>query len=146
VRTCPQLVWHRQCWDVLQPLVSSDSAEELAQLRAGVFVAGFLKTPPPADLYDVLVDLEARRVSTSDDALQKCTSFLRDATAFFGGIQESEEQEALKSLMARTRTLVSKIQTLSGGAKLTAEMLTQIELPPHMDRLLLNIASAEGLA
>jgi len=150
VRTCPQLVWHRQCWDVLHPLVG-EGPEELQQLRdAGVFVAGFLGAALPAGApHDVLVRLDERRVSSADDSLQ-CASFLKDAAAFFaaGAAAEAEagEQQLLKDLLARTRALVGKIQALAGGAKLSAEALARVELPPHMDRLLLNSASAEGLA
>jgi hypothetical protein len=138
-------VWHRQCWDVLYPLVT-DGPEELQQLP-GVFVAGFLDQVPAGAPYDVLANLDERRVTSSDDSLQ-CASFLKDAAAFFAAGAEADDQELLKNLVARTKTLVGKIRALAGedGAKLTAEKLAQIELPAHMDRLLLNIASAEGMA
>jgi hypothetical protein len=133
---------------VLHPLVG-EGPEELQQLRdAGVFVAGFLGAALPAGApHDVLVRLDERRVSSADDSLQ-CASFLKDAAAFFaaGAAAEAEagEQQLLKDLLARTRALVGKIQALAGGAKLSAEALARVELPPHMDRLLLNIASAEA--
>ncbi len=100
---------------------------------------------PASVSYDVLVNLEDRRVTTSDDSLQ-CASFLKDAAAFFAAGSEAEDQQLLKDLMARTKGLVGKIQALAGNSKLTSEALAQVELPPHMDRLLLNIAQSEGLA
>ncbi len=150
VRTCPQLVWHRQCWDVLHPLVSVDSPAELQDLRdSGVFVAGFARDPrAAADAYDVLADLEARRVAVADSSKESfaCASFLRDAAAFFAGKEAAEDdQEVLKELVARTTGLVGKIRGLAAGGRVTMETVAGLQLPPHMDRLLVNVASAEGM-
>lgn len=47
------LVWWRQCWDVLWPLVSLSHTPQLDELRNGaVWVAGFTTDPRPvSDLY-----------------------------------------------------------------------------------------------
>ncbi len=150
VRTCPQLVWHRQSWDILHPLVSADSPAELQELReSGVFVAGFSRDPRGAsDVFDVLADLEARRVTVAEGSRESfaCQSFLKDAAGFFGGKEEAEdEQVVLKELLARTKALVGKIQALGAAEPVTMERLAAMELPPHMDRLLVNVAAAEGI-
>jgi hypothetical protein len=150
VRTCPQLAWHRQCWEVMHPLVSVDSPAELQDLRdSGVFVAGFSRDPrAAADVYDVLADLESHRVTVAESAKESfaCASFLRDAAAFFAGKEAAEDdQEVLKELVGRTTALVGKIRGLAAGGKVSLETVAGLELPPHMDRLLVNVASAEGL-
>jgi len=64
------LVWHRQNWSVLRPLVDS-TEEELAELSGeGVYVAGVLDRSLAAreDLFDVFADGTGRGAATAVQA------------------------------------------------------------------------------
>lgn len=69
VRALPLLVFHRQNWNLLRPLVAANDATALAELKSmAAFVAGFADAALAESLADVLVDVDERRVRLFDKA------------------------------------------------------------------------------
>ena len=58
IRTLPQLVWHRQSWNLLRPLCTLSDKEITELQTSGIYVAGFLDPliRSSQDLWDVLID------------------------------------------------------------------------------------------
>jgi hypothetical protein len=77
MRTLPQLVWHRQDWQVLRPLVSLAPAHMEDLRSCGVFIAGTTddtlaaassEKEGGASMFDVVFSVTERRVTVSDAA------------------------------------------------------------------------------
>ena len=61
IRTIPQLVWHRQNWDILYPWVDSSDQMDLQSLTSNsYYVAGFTdaSVENQTELYDVFANGE----------------------------------------------------------------------------------------
>lgn len=159
IRALPLLVLHRQDWGVLRPYVKLDSEVELEELKvANVYCAGFTDSAIKnhEELYDVFVDVNARTVSVASHAKADFMmgAFHKEiATLLVEGSENPDlsDQELLKALTAKTRDMLGKLAQLKvadqdGNSYITFDSLQQRRLPPHMDRFLFNIASAEGMA
>jgi hypothetical protein len=148
VRSLPMLVWHRQSWELMRPYVTA-SGPEVAELEAtGVWVAGFAgnaREEISSSLYDVLLDLDSGKVTVSEHAQEafRPVGFVQEVGQLLGE-ENVEDQQLLKNVLAKTKALVSKIQTLA-TPKVTMEQLSQVA-PVHMDKFLYNVALAENLA
>lgn len=58
-RAIPQLVWHRQNWDILHPLVDSNDENDLRVLKSNsYYVAGFTdaSVENQTELYDIFAN------------------------------------------------------------------------------------------
>ena len=148
VRSLPMLVWHRQAWDLMQPLVAS-TAPELAQLAAqGVWCAGFLDDARALDLWDVLLDLDAGKVIVADHArelLAAAAGPAREVGKLLAAGSEDEDQATLKTLVGRNRQLLDRIGKI-GTPKVTLALIQEAGLAAPMDRFLYSVAQAEGMA
>ena len=160
VRAMPQLVWHRQRWSILRPIVASkrDELDELA--AAGVFVAGFLDRAVRGgdQYYDVFVDLPERRVMVAEHAKEQLTmgQFHKDLAAFMtqqAKAEDGTDAAMIKAVAQKTRELIDSIAKMctppaEEGAKprLRAEDLKAKSLGASMERFIFNVAVAEGMA
>jgi len=149
VRTLPVMVWHRQSWEQMRPFVTLSKAELEDLKNAGVFVAGFTSDPmSQGALFDVLVNLNDNSVNVMDHAKDDfiSTSFHKEMASFLVNTvnQDLGDQGVIKELVSRTKTLLSKLQSLGTDGKVTLQALKDANLPPHMDRFFYQIALAEG--
>jgi len=151
VRTMPLLVWHRENFDVLRPLVNL-SEVEIADL-SGHFVAGFTDESCKAaghKLYDVLLDVPAQSIVLSDKAAASMemgsyhTEFGEQLAAASESTKASDKK-VLKAMMAKTDELFSNLRALAEQGPLTREGL-QDQGGSSMANFLYSTALAENMA
>jgi len=149
IRALPLIgAWHRQDWDILHPFVTLNEAE-LKDLRdAGVYIAGFTDANcvQKKDLYDLYIDVPARSLTVAEHAkdifrLTKWHKTTAEQIVALSG--EQPDKEIITAVAKKTNELRKKIESL--GDDLTLEKLSEMKLPPNMDRFLWNVAKAEGL-
>eukprot|EP01104_Vermistella_antarctica_P020236 TRINITY_DN8581_c0_g1_i1.p1 TRINITY_DN8581_c0_g1~~TRINITY_DN8581_c0_g1_i1.p1 ORF type:complete len:365 (+),score=106.44 TRINITY_DN8581_c0_g1_i1:174-1268(+) len=158
IRAIPLLVWHRQNWDVLWPHVNMEDNEIEDLTKAGVYCAGFTDDAIEGreDLYDVFVNLDARRIHVNDQVRADfmMTSFHKDVAKFLVENAEDEDtsdQALIKGLAMKTKDMLTKLQSLAvepedgGTARIDLHDLNTRKLPPNMAQFLFNMATAEGL-
>lgn len=153
VRALPQLVWHRQDWRILRPLIAG-SAEELADLaEAGVYVAGV--TAPEmrsrTDLYDVFVDVAGRSITVAEAAKAdfQLGSFHRDVAGVLTAAAAAEGASAMsviKAIAVKTKELVTQVKSLGSEGGVSVADIRSKGLPEAMQRFVYATAVAEGLA
>eukprot|EP01103_Thecamoeba_quadrilineata_P014203 TRINITY_DN4169_c0_g1_i1.p1 TRINITY_DN4169_c0_g1~~TRINITY_DN4169_c0_g1_i1.p1 ORF type:complete len:354 (-),score=60.75 TRINITY_DN4169_c0_g1_i1:44-1105(-) len=157
IRAFPQLILHRQNWNILRPYVTLSEGELVGDLEtAGVYVAGF--TDPQIrtreDLYDLFVDINALTITIPEHAKADFVMgpYHKEIATFL--VESSDDGDAtdmdlLKGLNGRTKELLTKLQSLKveqpdGGSYITLESLQKRKVG-RLDRFLFNVASAEGL-
>jgi Stabilization of polarity axis len=158
IRGFPVFVWHRQDWRVLRPHVDLASDGEIESLHAaGNYCAGFTDPAVKArsDLWDVLVDVNAREIRVAGHAQQdfELAAFQRNLAKLLVDAAEDANvsgQQFIKLVATKTKELLDKLNSLrqpheDGESYITMEALHQVKLPPGMDHFLFAIAAAEGL-
>jgi len=159
VRALPLLVFHRQNWDVLRPLVDLEdkiAREEL--VTAANYVCGVTDSNAEhsTELYDVFVDVSARKIKIADHASKSLapTQFHSSLADTLSEAHEKSlevegpqaDQLLIKLLLSKTKALLAKLNSLSDeGEKLKPEDLNQPELLP-LRRFLWDVAVAEAVA
>jgi len=146
VRACPCIgAWHRQNFDILRPYVTMNEVE-LAELSStGIYVAGFTDSNAVnrRDLYDILVDVNAKSVTVNEAAkadfvlgkFHKTTAETITAAA-----QSESDQQIIKVVAAATKTLLDNVSALrvddgdGRGPLITLSNLQQQKLPANMDK------------
>eukprot|EP01088_Endostelium_zonatum_P019591 TRINITY_DN6845_c0_g1_i1.p1 TRINITY_DN6845_c0_g1~~TRINITY_DN6845_c0_g1_i1.p1 ORF type:complete len:365 (-),score=67.62 TRINITY_DN6845_c0_g1_i1:19-1113(-) len=158
IRALPLFAFHRLDWDILRPYVRLSTLQLKELEDAGVYVAGFTDSDVKMkrDLYDLLVDVNARTVTLSDHAQQsgdfKMGSFHKDLATFMVSSAEAEgvsDQTIIREVSVKTKELLKRLLSLrvkdeNGEEYVTLESLQERKLPPGMDRFLFAIAGAEG--
>jgi hypothetical protein len=155
VRVFPQLVWGRQNWSILRPIMNL-SPIELSDLGAsGVYCAGFLESSGVKsrdDLYDLLVDVSAREVTIAEHAKEdfrmgelhkEVASFMLQSTAEGSSVADSD---LIKGVFARTSKITNAAKSLCAkDPSLSPQTLDDAKVPKSTHRFMYNVALAEGL-
>ena len=147
VRTLPLLVWHRQAWDLMRPLVTGSELEMKELREAGVWCAGLAGAAKSMSGWDVMLDLDQGRVLVSDEARESLAGAGELARGVANAVAAGgeDDQATLKAVVQRTQTQRDKLAAL-GNPKVTLAALQALEgLPPHLDRFLYSFAQAEGM-
>jgi len=156
VRVLPQFAWVRGDWSILRPMVMLSSELQRKELEAsGVYIAGV--TDPSihgrTELYDVLVDASKQRVVISDDAKAMLAPAavhepLAQAMVQLAASPKETNNNLIKAIVKKTNEYIGGLQKLSGGKKLTMQMLQakNLKLPQRLKTFLFNLALAEGKA
>eukprot|EP00938_MAST-03A_sp_MAST-3A-sp1_P007287 g7287.t1 len=154
VRTLPQFAWLRQDWSVIRPQVRLRSQEQLNELKqSGVYIAGTVDTDISGtnDLFDILVDMKSQKIVVAEGAKSSMSppSNLSDfATDMARKSKDSDcsETDLIKSIVMKTKELLSGLKKISGGNKVTTEAIQSKGIKGRFAVFLLNFALAEGLA
>ena len=158
IRALPLFVFHRLDWDILRPYVRMNPLQLKELEDSGVYVAGFTDSDVKMkrDVYDLLVDINARTVTLSDHAQQggdfKMGSFHKDLATFMMNSAEDDnvtDTAIIKEVSLKTKELLKRLLSLrvkdeSGEEHVSLENLQSRSLPPGMDRFLFSVAGAEG--
>eukprot|EP01120_Amphizonella_sp_Union-15-10_P008965 TRINITY_DN330_c0_g1_i2.p1 TRINITY_DN330_c0_g1~~TRINITY_DN330_c0_g1_i2.p1 ORF type:complete len:355 (+),score=56.62 TRINITY_DN330_c0_g1_i2:41-1105(+) len=157
IRAAPLFIWHRQDWNTLRPFMTITEPEIKDIREEGVYVAGFIdpEIKRQEKFYDVFVDVTNRTITVPDHAKDDFNlgAFHQELANYLVSKAEDEsvsDQDLIKELTLRTKALIKKLDLLkvkndSGQAYITLEHLQSSRLPPHMDRFLFAVASAEGM-
>eukprot|EP01101_Sappina_pedata_P001515 TRINITY_DN11599_c0_g1_i1.p1 TRINITY_DN11599_c0_g1~~TRINITY_DN11599_c0_g1_i1.p1 ORF type:complete len:378 (-),score=127.92 TRINITY_DN11599_c0_g1_i1:91-1224(-) len=157
IRGFPQLIWHRQDWNILRPYVTLSSPELDDLNQSAVYCAGF--TDPEVrqrvDLYDIFVDINALGVTVSESAKGDFLlgSIHKELATFL--VESSEnpdatDQQVIKGAATRTYDLLSRLESMkttdeeTGRSFITFETIHQHKFG-RLERFLFNVAAAEGM-
>lgn len=153
-RTLPQLVWHRQNWNVVYPNVALEDSE-LSDLGShSSYVAGFTDAAVEArtDLYDLFVNVPAASLTVAPHSKDSfgMTKIHKDVAMHLMECVEDEEftdQAVVKELSIKTRELITNLSNLvPEGKKISLDRLHARKMTPATENFLFAVASAEGLA
>lgn len=165
VRAMPQLVWHRQRWQILRPFVAASKAQLDELGAAGVYVAGFTEKAVRSgeQYYDVFVDLPERRVAVAAHAkaglaMGEFHKGLAEHMLALANADGATDQAVIKGVALKTKELLDNLRGMctataaasdgSGGARnvVTREILAARKMPASMERFLFDVALAEDMA
>eukprot|EP00743_Colponemidia_sp_Colp-15_P003280 GILK01003542.1.p1 GENE.GILK01003542.1~~GILK01003542.1.p1 ORF type:complete len:371 (-),score=66.77 GILK01003542.1:286-1365(-) len=161
IRALPQLVIHRQDWNLLRPVVLLSELQLEDLKTAGVYVAGFIdpRIKGREDLYDLLIDVSSATVEVSATAKADLTvgSYHKELATWFNEASGRDPDHiVVKALRKRTAELLEKLRGLckdhegtgDGRSYVTQQQLADPELAfaPHFARFLYNVALSEGMA
>eukprot|EP00794_Sanderia_malayensis_P005220 gene5220-5876_t len=157
-RSLPALVWHRQDWDVLFPYSSLDTNEIHDLQSHQSYIAGFIDptVEERPDLYDVFVNVQDGEVFINPDSKEyfqmgKLHKEIAASLVKAANDEDVTEQAIIKSLMVKTKDIISNLRSLaetSGDeteAKITIEDVHSRNFSAAMQNFLFNLASAENL-
>jgi hypothetical protein len=153
IRACPLLIWHRQNWNILRPYCTLSPLEIADLTSAAVYCAGFVDSAAKnrEDLYDILIDLNERKVSVATHAKSEFVigNLHKDLASMLAQANKENDQGLIKELALKTKALLSNLDKMAleqdGRRVVTLEALQARGLPPAMDRFLFSLAQAEGL-
>lgn len=162
-RAIPLLMWHRQDWEAMHPLVDAGNPAEIQELEAaGGFIAGFTDGSVRShhDLFDVFVQLDNGAVHIIDNnpaiapenqsnaaqanspennifALSKWHKEL--ANWLVTTAAEGNDQATIKGLAMKTKELLDSIPDYLERLK------SSTKAPGIMERFVKAVARAEGI-
>jgi len=152
VRSLPQLVWHRQDWSMLRPLVRAEEPHLEDLQTCGVFIAGTLDTALGAksELYDVVLSLDERRVNVTKHAQleMKMCSVHREMAALLADASEKNynDSQIIKIISTKTVEVLTQLRGLApSGDKLTEDLVNNSVTNPIAQQWLIRFAVSEGL-
>lgn len=152
VRSLPQLVWHRQDWSMLRPLVRAEEPHLEDLQTCGVFIAGTFDTALAAksELYDVVLSLDERRVHVSKHAQQelKMCSVHREVATLLAEAAEKKinDSQIIKIISTKTVEVLTHLKGLAPqGEKLTEELVNASVSNAVAQQWLIRFAVSEGL-
>jgi hypothetical protein len=150
-RTLPQLVWHRQNWNIVYPNMSLEE-NEIETLKSS-YIAGFID---PAienreDLYDIFVNVPAGTITVNPASKDSfgMTKLHKDiAVNLIENVNNPEcsDQAVVKELSTKTKELINNLSKLAGeDGKVTLEILHARKMTPATENFLFYLATVEGL-
>jgi len=98
------------------------------------------------EYYDLYIDVPGRTLTINDHAKEifRLTKYHKTtAEQLVAVAAEQPDKEIITAVAKKTNELRKKIESL--GDDLSLEKLSEMKLPPNMDRFLFNVAKAEGL-
>ncbi|KAG1655698.1 Protein FAM45A [Nymphon striatum] len=159
VRALPALMWHRQNWSILFPLIDlvKEDLNDLSVNGQSHYVAGFndASIEGHTELYDIFVNLAATEISIAPHAKENfsMSKTHKDIALFMVRSAENEdlsEAEIIKEISSKTRELINNIKSLGTEFEdekklITLEGLKERKLAPATENFLFNFAVAENL-
>mmetsp|Transcript_23351 Transcript_23351/g.24004 ORF Transcript_23351/g.24004 Transcript_23351/m.24004 type:complete len:359 (-) Transcript_23351:59-1135(-) len=172
LRTLPQLVWHRQDWSILRPLISSDPEYIEDLLSTGVFIAGTTDaslvsrytqesdgdnnnnnnntSSSNSNLFDVIYYESDRRIIVTEKSKgdMKMNSIHKDLAQVFLEIETNpnlSDQDILKAVALKTDKILKHLNTIANGSKLTEQIINENVTNENTQQWLCRVAIAEGL-
>ena len=148
VRAIPQLCWHRKDFSILRPIVRND-AESLDDLKAtSYYVAGTIDSSlaNKAELYDVLVSLNDRRVTVAPHAIEemRMNSAHKEMASLVAEVCESgSNEEIIHCIATKTTQIIDQLKSL--GSPLSEEILIEKVSNDSSRSWLLRLAFSENL-
>ena len=165
VRAMPQLVWHRQRWQILRPFVGANKAQLEELGAAGVYVAGFTEKAVRSgeQYYDVFVDLPERRVAVATHAkvglaMGEFHKGFAEHMLALANAEGATDQSVINGVALKTKELLDNLKAMAtataeasdgSGAQrnvVTRELLAARKMPKFMERFLYDVAQAEDMA
>jgi len=156
-RALPVLVWHRQNWDIVRPYVMNVDEEIQDVKNSQVYIAGFTDESirERDDLYDVILDVNNRSISVSSTAKGDfmMTGVHKSIADFLVSSAENSEMsdaDIIRGNSGKIKDLLSKLEQLkvegdNGRHVIDQKTLEEAQLPPHLDKFLFQLATAEGM-
>ncbi|KAL0487007.1 FAM45 DENN domain-containing protein [Acrasis kona] len=153
VSSLPCLVWHRQHWDLMRPLVNLGNKNETTDLNVvGTYVAGTIDSSAQNNTkyYDLFLDLSNHTVlvaegSTADFKLIKFHKEL--AEVLMSPDVKGDSQKLIRAIAVKTKELLAKLNTLKSNHsdQLTLELLENMNLNTDTLNFLYNTALSENM-
>jgi hypothetical protein len=151
-RALPCLMWHRQQWDILRPLVNFSNEAEVADLKSSaIYIAGSLESNVKSDtkLYDVLLDVSSQRVAFAEHVRDdfKPTKLHQEIAKIIANPEVQNSQQLIKAIHLKTKDIIGKLQTLKeqSNGELSLDHIKELKQSAEMEKFLYNIGLAENL-
>ncbi|CAB3987504.1 Hypothetical predicted protein [Paramuricea clavata] len=158
-RAIPQLVWHRQNWNILHPLIDSNDETDIQNLTSTrYYIAGFTDASVENrnELYDIFANISDGEVSIAPHAKDtfQMGKVHKDMAMFMVNNAKEEEksdEQLVTELSDKTQSLINNLKGLAVANEdntrhvIKLEKLRERKLTSAMENFLYNLAAAEGM-
>ena len=155
VHTIPQLVYQRLDWNICRPIVNLTDPVHIEDIQsAGYYIVGLENSNSISmntDHYDILLDLQEKRVSVAPHAMEgmRMTSVHRDVAHLLNELVDNKatNKEIVKSITNKNMTIIDSLKSCcdSNTNKVTQNLINEKTSNASTQQWLYKLAIAENL-